>query len=112
MRLTGSPGRVSEAVEGDWKRADPAPGPGKPSTAEGSLAEGGTVVSNTPEDRHTELVFRIAAAHASWAKSMPKGAASWFEGFLAHVKRPNLNECTVEELEAGWDWLVALNRAK
>jgi hypothetical protein len=43
---------------------------------------------------------------------MPKGADAWFNGFLAHVKRANLNDCDIEELEAGWDWLVALNRAK
>lgn len=99
-------------MDGDWQRADPA-GPGKPSTASGSLAEGATVISdNGDSDRQTELIFKIAAAHSEWARTMPKAAAAWFAGFLAHVKRPSLNECDIEELEAGWDWLVALNRAK
>jgi len=61
-------------------------------------------------DRRTELTFRIAAAHAAWAKTMPKGAKAWMDGYLAHVNRKDLNECSLEELEAGWDWLVALNR--
>jgi hypothetical protein len=101
-----------EAVGGGWQRADPA-GRGDPSTAEGSLAEGATVVSdNGDHDRHTELVFKIAAAHSEWHRTMPKGADAWFNGFLAHVKRASLNDCDIEELEAGWDWLVALNRAK
>lgn len=63
-----------------------------------------------PEDRRAELTFAIAAAHAKWAKTMPKGAEAWMNGFLAHVNRKDLNECNVAELEAGWDWLVALHR--
>lgn len=111
MRLASAVPRVSEAVEGGWQRADPA-SPGEPSTAEGSLAEGAVVVSTDDPDRRTELVFRIAAAYSEWHRSMPKGATAWLNGFLAHVKRSDLNECELEELEAGWDWLVALNRAK
>lgn len=112
MRFANAPPRPSTAVEGDWQRADPA-GSGEPSTADGSLAEDATVISdNGDDDRHTELVFRIAAAHSEWKRTMPKGADAWFNGFLAHVKRASLNDCDIEELEAGWDWLVALNRAK
>lgn len=63
-----------------------------------------------PEDRRTELMFAIANAHAAWAKTMPKGAEAWMNGYLAHVHKKDLNECSLVELEAGWDWLVALHR--
>lgn len=112
MHLANAAPQESWAVGGDWQRADPAD-PGDSPTASGSLAEGATVISdNGDSDRHTELIFKIAAAHSEWKRTMPKGADAWFNGFLAHVKRSNLNECDIEELEAGWDWLVALNRAK
>lgn len=112
MRFAEGVPQESWAVGGDWQRADSA-NPGEPLTASGSLADGATVISdNGDSDRQTELIFKIAAAHSEWKRTMPKGADAWFNGFLAHVKRPNLNECDIEELEAGWDWLVALNRAK
>jgi hypothetical protein len=62
------------------------------------------------DDRSTELRFAIAEAHARWAKTMPKGAEAWLNGYLAHVHKKDLSECGLVELEAGWDWLVALHR--
>lgn len=61
-------------------------------------------------DRSTELRFAIAAAHAKWARTMPKGAEAWMKGYLAHVGKQSLEQCGLAELEAGWDWLVALHR--
>lgn len=66
--------------------------------------------SPSGEEASMELRLRIAAAHAAWAKTMPKGAEAWLNGYLAHVHKKDLNECGLVELEAGWDWLVALNR--